>query len=100
MNLSEGVDYIFVEKPDSDGHHSTKLIGSEWAGAVFTYDSVSVIEDQKNDRAILKFTYLIEHVTDDYTKEFLESSIEFKSHIGSLLAQILESKTGHIGNAK
>lgn len=95
MKLTEGLDYEFVETGRE--YHSTRLLTSDWAGTVFSYGEVSIKEDPENDRAILKFAFNIEQATDEYTKDFLDSSMEFKSHLGNLLSQIIAAENIHIG---
>lgn len=93
--------YSFVERPTSD-FYSVKLNEGQYRGAIVTFGAVSLREEAGVAR--LKFTFKIETAPIPYTREELDSSMEFKNVLGDVLAHILhtsmESGQFKLGNAK
>lgn len=97
IDITEGIDYNFVERADSD-FYSIRLLTGGWAGVIYTYGRVSIKEDPARDCAVLSFDYRIEDTEGTtHTAERLQSDVRFKNMIGDILANILSNSDIQIG---
>tara|TARA_S200002703_G_scaffold59520_1_gene51608 strand:+ start:172 stop:495 length:324 start_codon:yes stop_codon:yes gene_type:complete len=88
----EKIDYVFVEKDDTD-FTSIKLTSGEFKNVIYTYGKVTVREPEgEGGTAQLTFDFKVEEIPPilEMTKEELGEDLGFKNHIGNLLTQILE----------
>ena len=81
----------FVEKPSSE-LYSLKVVQGPYLGVIYTYGKVSFHEDEAAAELRLSFDFMIEEVPDNLNKEELEESLDFKTFMGDILAQLLEDK--------
>lgn len=81
----------FVEKPSSE-LYSLKVVQGPYLGVIYTYGKVSLHEDEAAAELRLSFDFMIEEVPDNLNKEELEESLDFKTFMGDILAQLLEDK--------
>lgn len=94
-SLREKVDYIFVEHDAAD-FYSILLKTGKFAGVIYTYGKVSISEE--NDFAKLRFDFKVEDTSEcAFSKEELETSIEFKNYIGDVLVNIFDDSKFQIG---
>lgn len=97
--MTDGVDYIFVEKESSE-LYSVKILKGRWKSIIYTYGKVSIIENLDEGTATLKFDYRIEDAGEKNKKEDLIESVKFKQFIGDILTTILSNSEAQIGNKK
>jgi hypothetical protein len=95
LDITEGKDYIFVEKETSD-FYSIKLLSGDWSNLVYTYGKVQLKEDPKNDCATLSFDYKIEEYPTNLDISF-ESDPKFRDYLGNVLANIITESEFKIG---
>lgn len=74
--------YSFVEKSDSD-FYSVRINEGEFAGVVYTYGTVKVIEN--DDGAVVNFIFKVDESPAPHTVKSLNESHEFKNLIGEIL---------------
>ena len=90
--------YSFVEKPDSD-FYSIRINEGEFAGVVYTYGTVKLIETE--DGARVSFIFKIDETPAPHTEKELNQSTDFKNLIGQILDHFvnnsLENGEGRIG---
>ena len=89
----------FVEKPSSE-LYSLKVVQGPYLGVIYTYGKVSLHEDEAAAELRLSFDFMIEEVPDNLNKEELEESLDFKTFMGDILAQLLEDKLDNDESAK
>ena len=79
-----------VEKEDVD-YYGFKIQEGEYSDVIYYYGEVSITEDEENDEASLKFMFNVDSGNEQYTKEDLNDSVDFKTLIGDILVDILDS---------
>lgn len=82
--------YSMVEKEDVD-YYGFKIQEGEYSDVIYYYGEVSITEDEENDEASLKFMFNVDSGNEQYTKEDLNDSVDFKTLIGDILVDILDS---------
>lgn len=92
--LKEKIDYTFVVQDSSD-FYSLRLLKGSYENVIYTYGAVSISED--GEQATLKFDFRVE---DSAGHEDLDNDVEFKTHIGDILRDILLAEVGKIGKIK
>jgi hypothetical protein len=95
--MIEGKDYLLVENDLHPDQFLIQLTSSGYAGIVYHYGKVSIIEEKNQAR--LKFVYQIKSVPDilNVSHAALEKDPVFKNHIGKILADILSNNNCKIG---
>jgi hypothetical protein len=95
--MKEGKDYLLVEDDLHPDQFLIQLTSSGYAGIVYRYGKVSIIEEKNQAR--LKFVYQIKSVPDilNVSHAALEKDPVFKNHIGEILADILSNNNCKIG---
>ena len=96
INMQEDIDYVLVERPQSS-LHSIKLLTGQYAQIVYTYGTVSIVEDKANDVAKLQFQFTIDECPDSIDRELLHENTSFINYIGDILKHILEKNEFKIG---
>lgn len=95
--MKEGKDYLLVENDLHPSQFLIQLTSGRYAGIVYHYDKVSVIEE--DNQARLRFVYNINSVPDSFNDPSkLESDIDFTNHIGDVLANIILNNDCKIGS--
>ena len=95
-NMKERVDYVLVERPSSE-FYSIKLLSGKYADVIYTYGTVSLREDSKNDVARLEFQFRIDECPSSLNSDSLMKDESFMNHIGDILSCILEENKFKIG---
>jgi len=67
-----------------------RLLTGNYAGTIFMFGRVQIIEQAPPEPPILKFSYQVLESPDNISKERLDSDANFKNYIGDLLAHIIE----------
>lgn len=96
LNMKERIDYVLVERPSSE-FYSIKLLSGKYAGVIYTYGTVSLREDTKNDVARLEFEFKIDECPQLLNIDSLMKDESFMNHIGDILSCILEENEFKIG---
>lgn len=94
--MIEGRDYILIENDLHPDQFSIQLAMEQYAGVVYTYGSVRIIEE--GDRARLSFAYKIESVPDCLSDKNLKEDAAFNNMLGDVLVDILENNDAQIGH--
>jgi len=95
-NMKENRDYVFLENTESN-LCSIKLLTGKYAGVVYTYGRVSIVEDKSADRARLQFQFEVKICPNNFNKRHLSEDKLFMNYIGDLLSHILEKNEFKIG---
>lgn len=95
--MKEGKDYLLVEDDLHPDQFLIQLTGSGYAGVVYRYGKVSIVEEK--DQARLKFIYKIESVPDSLARhrDKLPDDAEFNNLLGDILADIISNNDYKIG---
>lgn len=84
-------DYTMVEKEDMD-YYGFKLKEGDFKDVIFYYGEVKIEEDEANDQASLNFKFQIDKGNETYNVDELNESEEFKTLIGDILAELLDTE--------
>jgi hypothetical protein len=95
--MKEGKDYLLVEDDLHPDQFLIQLTSSGYAGIVYRYGKVSIIEEKNQAR--LRFIYKIESVPDSlaHRRDMLKEDPEFNNHIGDILSDIILNNDYVIG---
>ena len=80
-----------VEKADMD-YYGFKLEDGEFEDVVYYYGKVQIKEDEINDQASLNFKFQVDKGNEKYSINELNESVEFKTLIGDILADLLDDE--------
>ena len=83
--------YKMVEKADMD-YYGFKLEDGEFEDVVYYYGKVQIKEDEINDQASLNFKFQVDKGNEKYSINELNESVEFKTLIGDILADLLDDE--------
>lgn len=95
-NMKEDRDYVFLENTEST-LCSIKLLTGKYAGVVYTYGRVSIVEDKSAGVARLQFQFEVKICPSNFNKRQLSTDKLFMNYIGDLLSHILEKNEFKIG---
>ena len=95
--MIEGKDYLLVEDDLHPDQFLIQLTSSRYAGVVYRYGKVSIIEEKNQAR--LKFVYDIKSVPDSLMDRAhtLKDDPIFTNYIGDVLTHILSNNDCKIG---
>lgn len=85
-SLKEGVDFNYVIPETEDTTVGIKLLTGQYTDTVYQYGKVK-FNEEKDGAIYLQFVYNILETPHD--KEFLETDMDFKNHIGDILVSIM-----------
>jgi methylaspartate ammonia-lyase len=88
-DISEN-DYKIVESNLSD-FYGVKVTSGTWQNVIVIYGKVSIKESPETGYATLGFTYQVQN-SGTFQKDQLESSDDFKNHLGDILKHIIMTK--------
>ena len=84
--FKEGKDFIYIIPETEETTVGIKLLAGEYSDTVYQYGKVK-IEEEKDGAIYLRFVYNV--METPLNKEELETSAEFKNHIGDILVSIM-----------
>ena len=89
--LKEDIDWSYSIPKDEGSTVHIKILKGTFKDVVYQYGKVG-FDEQKDGSVYLKFIYNI--IESSTPKEELESSAEFKNHIGDILTTIISQNLG------
>jgi len=87
---------MFVERENAR-IQSVKIMTDPYAGVIYSYGQVRVIENPQLGNATLSFQYTVESTPPNQWISQLSESPEFRNRIGDILADILLQRDIRIG---
>ena len=99
--MKENTDYLLVHHDRTpDEYYSIEILTGPHSGVIFTYGTISVLEETDEDGEEflrLKFDYRINDNMSEEFKKFADTE-SFENCIGDILHNILENGTFKIGH--
>jgi len=82
--------YALVEKAGS-WEYGIKILEGQYAGIIYTYGTVKLVEEKENDCAKLQFTYALNEVCAPHNEAELKTSDTFRNFLGDILTHIIDT---------
>jgi hypothetical protein len=92
----EDFDYILVESPHEPGRILIRILSAPYSGVVYSYNQVSLKENQELGVAILAFNFQV-YSSGNHGIGKLEGDSKFTYYIGEVLSSILSQSDGRVG---
>lgn len=86
--------YTLLEDPDDEKQWLVKVLKGPWAGVIYRYNKLKLVEDKAADKLICQFEYDIIEVPANLAGKDLPDQTKglFEKFLGDIVVDILETK--------